>query len=99
MPAFLGNIMKNRLCDLQVYSNLSNCNYRIFVKKILLEIGFIEETRTTWGNKKVPQTFFQNFLYLQKNNLIHLTPNHWQLLILEKLWHNKEHNFAKILAN
>ena len=26
---------------------LSNCNYRIFVKKILLEIGFIEEMRTT----------------------------------------------------
>ena len=32
---------KNRLSDQQVYSNLSNCNYRIFVKKILLEIGFI----------------------------------------------------------
>ena len=32
---------EKRLCDLQVYSNLSSCNYRIFVKKILLEIGFI----------------------------------------------------------
>ena len=31
---------------LQVYSNLSNCNYRILVKEILLEIGFIEEMRT-----------------------------------------------------
>ena len=31
---------------LQVYSNLSNCNYCIFVKEMLLEIGFIEETRT-----------------------------------------------------
>ena len=31
---------------LQVYSNLSNCNYRIFVKEILLEIGFIEEMKT-----------------------------------------------------
>ena len=31
---------------LQVYSNLSNYNYRIFVKEILLEIGFIEEIRT-----------------------------------------------------
>ena len=30
---------------LQVY-NLSNCNYRIFVKEILIEIGFIEEMRT-----------------------------------------------------
>ena len=27
---------------LQVFSNLSNCNYRIFVRDILLEIGFIE---------------------------------------------------------
>ena len=34
--------MKNRLCDLQVFSNLSNCNYRIFVKEMMLEIGFIE---------------------------------------------------------
>ena len=33
-------------CLLQVYSNLSNCYYRIFVKEILLEIGFIEEMRT-----------------------------------------------------
>ena len=31
---------------LQNYSNLLNCNYRIFVKEILLEIGFIEEMRT-----------------------------------------------------
>ena len=23
----------------------------------MLEIGFIEEIRTTWGNKEVPQTF------------------------------------------
>ena len=33
-------------CLRQVYSNLSNCNYHIFVKEILLEIGFIEEMRT-----------------------------------------------------
>ena len=32
------------------YSNLSNCNYRIFVQKILLEISFIDKMRTTWGN-------------------------------------------------
>ena len=31
-----------RLCDLQVFSNLSNYNYCIFVNEILLEIGFIE---------------------------------------------------------
>ena len=39
--------MKNRLCDLQVYINLWNCNYRVFVKEILLEIGFIEDMKTT----------------------------------------------------
>ena len=33
---------EDRLCDLLVFSNLSNCNYRIFVKEILLEIGCIE---------------------------------------------------------
>ena len=42
MPAFWGNIPKNHLCDLQVCNNLSNCNYRILVKEILLEIDFIE---------------------------------------------------------
>ena len=30
---------------LPVYSNVSNCNYRIFVTEMLLEIGFIEEMR------------------------------------------------------
>ena len=25
---------------------------------MLLEVGFIEEMRTTWGNKEVPQIFF-----------------------------------------
>ena len=33
-------------CLLQVYSNLLNSNYRIFVKEILLKIAFIEEIRT-----------------------------------------------------
>ena len=46
MPAFWENIVKKRHCDLQVNRNLSNCNYRIFVKEIPLEIGFIEEMRT-----------------------------------------------------
>ena len=42
MLAFRGNIAENRLCDLHGFSSLSNCNYRIFVKEMLLEIGFIE---------------------------------------------------------
>ena len=29
-------------CDLQVFSDISNCNYRSFVKEIMLEISFIE---------------------------------------------------------
>ena len=41
MPAFSGNIAKNRLWDLHVYSYLSNCSDGIFVEVILLEIGFI----------------------------------------------------------
>ena len=58
--------------------SLSNCNYSIFVKEILLEIGFIQEMRTTWGNKEAPQTFSHNFISLQKHNLIRLTPYHCQ---------------------
>ena len=42
MLAFLGNMAENRFCDSQVFSNLSNCTYHIFVKEILLKIGFIE---------------------------------------------------------
>ena len=42
MLVFLGNIAENRLCDSQVFSNLLNYTYRIFVKEVLLEIGFIE---------------------------------------------------------
>ena len=63
---------------LQVYSNLSNCNYRIFVKEMLHEIGFIEEMRTIWGNKEVPQTFFPQFPLFAKYDLIRLTPYHCQ---------------------
>ena len=80
--SIFGEYRVNHLCDLQVYSNLSNCNYRIFVEEILLEIGcFIEEIRTTWGDKEVPQTFFHNSLYLRKYDLIRLTPYHWQTCI------------------
>ena len=42
--------------DLCVLDSTSG-NYRIFVEEVLLEIGFIEEMRATWGNKDVPQTF------------------------------------------
>ena len=42
MLAIWGNIAENRLCNLQVFGNLSNCNYRIFDENMLLEIGFIE---------------------------------------------------------
>ena len=63
---------------LQVYNNLSYCNYRIFVKEILLEIDFIKEMRTIWGNKEVPQTFFHNFLYLRKYDVIRLTTHDCQ---------------------
>ena len=46
--------------------------------KILLEIGFIEEMRTTRGNKEVPQTFFHISHSSRKIILIRLTPYHWQ---------------------
>ena len=42
MLAFWENIAENHLCHLQIFRNLSNCNYRIFVKEILLNISFIE---------------------------------------------------------
>ena len=55
----------------------------VLVKEILLEIGFVEELRITWGNKELPQTFFHNTVYLQIYDLIHLTPYHWQPCILQ----------------
>ena len=33
------------------------------VVRDLLENGFIEEMRTTWGNKEEPQALYQNILY------------------------------------
>ena len=33
------------------------------LKEILLEIGFIEEMRTTWGNKEVPQSLNHDSSY------------------------------------
>ena len=63
------------------------------LKAILLEISFIEEMRTTWGNKDVPQTFFHYFLYSQKYNLFRLTPYHWQLCISQ--FCDNKGNFGK----
>ena len=54
-----------------------------FVEEMLLETGFIKEMRTAWVNDKVPQTFFQNFLYLPKYDLIRLTPYHLESCILQ----------------
>ena len=42
----------------------------ILLKKIMLEFGFIKQIRTTWGNKEVLQTFFHNFFYSRKYDLI-----------------------------
>ena len=52
-------------------------------KEILLKIGFIEELRTTRGNKELPQTFFHYSPYSQKYVLIRLTLYHWQPCILQ----------------
>ena len=54
------------------------CCGHVPLKEILLEISFIEEIRTTPGNKEVLQTFFPQFPYSQKYVLIRLTPYHWQ---------------------
>ena len=42
-----------------------------------------EEMKTTRSSREVPQTFFQNFLYLQKYDLIHLALNRWQPCIFQ----------------
>ena len=52
--------------------------YLHILKEILLEIGFVEEMRSTWGNKEVPQTFSPNTPYSRKYVLICCTPRHWQ---------------------
>ena len=64
---------------LQVLSNLSNCNYRIFVKEILLEIGFVQidfissnwpATRPhylfNFGSQKIgPRTIKRAYIYVR----------------------------------
>ena len=39
--------------------------FNFIFEEILHEIAFTEEMRTTWSNKKVPQTFFHNSPYLR----------------------------------
>ena len=58
--------------DHRVWVEPRLCN-KLVLKEILLEIGFVEEMRTTWGNEEVPQTFSHNFPYSRKYLLIHLT--------------------------
>ena len=48
----------------------------LVVKEVLLDIGFIEEMRTTRSKKEVPQTFFHNSLYFREYDLIRLIPYH-----------------------
>ena len=43
-------------------------------KDILLEIGFVEEMRTTYDNEEVPQIFLRKPLSSRKYNLLRLTP-------------------------
>ena len=50
----------------------------------MLEIGFIEEKSSPWGNKETgPQAIFHKFFYLQKYDLICLNPHYWQPCILQ----------------
>ena len=62
---------------------------------MLLEISFIEEIKTTWGNKEVSQTFFHNFSYSRKFNLVRLALP-YATLQFAILWHHKRHNFQKL---
>ena len=48
--------------------NLIPRTYWDLIKETLLEIGYIEELRTTWGNKEMLQTFFHNFLIRENTN-------------------------------
>ena len=69
------------------------------VKEILLEIGIIEEMKTTYGpDKEVPHIFFHNSPFSRKYNLISLTP-----YIGNSAFHNfvtsQKKDFAKFLAD
>ena len=55
--------------------HILRCNS--FIKEIQLEIDFIEEMRTTWGNNEAPYTLFHYFLNC-KIRFKMLTPYLWQ---------------------
>ena len=56
--------------------------FNFIFKEILLEISFIEEMRTTSGNRGASNLFSQLLLYA-KIDLIHLILYHWQPCILQ----------------
>ena len=50
------------------------------VKEILLEIGIIEEMKTTYGpDKEVPHIFFHNSPFFAKIQFNQFNSVHWQL--------------------
>ena len=61
----------------------------------MLKIDFIEEIRTAWDNKKVPQTFFHNSPCSQKYDLTGLIPYHWQSCI-SRFYHTIKSVLMKI---
>ena len=44
----------------------NKCMIRKKLEKLLPEIGFIEEIKSTWGNEEMPQILFHYSPYLQK---------------------------------
>ena len=62
------------------------------IKEILLEIGFIEEMRSTKGNQEVPLIFFHNSPYSQRFGLIRFTPYHLEILHFAILSNHKSYN-------
>ena len=54
--------LKANILNVTKYSQKLDDYWQVF-KEILLKIGFIEETRTAWGNKEVTQIFLSNSLY------------------------------------
>ena len=82
IPVNMNKIVLAKTKNSSRYSSLSPLYKNLnFLKEIQLEIGLIEEMRTIWENKEVPQTFFQNPLHSQKYVLHCLTPYHWQFCI------------------
>ena len=70
--------MKMLAFSIVQFYNAAKTAKKHLLKEILFEIGFIDEVRTTSGNKEVPQTFFHHSPHLRKCILIRFTLNHWQ---------------------